>query len=281
MKIEQINNIKIQSIKVKEPTFLYNEDLPPFWFQVIALIGGRGFGKTTLSCSILTLQKPYIDKLYVVSPNIKTDKKVMTVVEKFDYDLHEDLNDDVLNDIYNDIDRRIDLYQVGERLYKIVKHIKKHKIETLNKDDEDFIEALDEESVDEAISLFKRGRPPTSVLWLSDMVGNKLFHKHDGNLVKGIIKNRHRYMSVLLETQNLKSIAPPVRKCVSLFLIAPTMDKNYMKQLYEEVQGAIPTFDDFCEIMNEVASKPYQFLLIFNNGVNKDVRINFDRRINF
>ena len=212
-------------------------------------------------------------------------------VEKFDYDLHEDLNDDILNDIYHDIDRRIDLYQVGERLYKLVKHLKKvdkgglrgtsPPIETLNKDDEDFIEALDEETVDEAISLFKRGRPPTSVLWLSDMVGNKLFHKHDGNLVKGIIKNRHRYMSVLLETQNLKSIAPPVRKCVSLFLIAPTMDKNYMKQLYDEVQGAIPTFDDFCEIMSEVASKPYQFLMIFNNGVNRDVRINFDRRINF
>ena len=281
MLIEQINTIKISSIKVKEPKFLYNEDLPPFWFQVIALIGGRGFGKTTLSGNILTLQKPYIDKLYVVSPNIGTDKKVMEVVKKFDYVLHEDLTPDILKQIYDDIDRRIELYQTGEKLYKLIKRIKKGKIEVLDKDDEMFIDSLDEDTADEAIKLLKKGRPPTSVLWLSDMVGNKLFHKHDGELVKGIIKNRHRYMSVLLETQNLKSIAPPVRKCVSLFLIAPTMDRAYAKQIYEEVQGAIPTFEDFIEVMNEVASKPYQFLMIFNNGVNRDIRINFDRRIVF
>jgi hypothetical protein len=281
MLVEQINTIQIRSIKVKEPKFLYNEDLPPFWFQVIGLIGGRGFGKTTLSCNILQLQKPYIDKLYVVSPNISTDKKVMEVVKKFDYILKEDLTPEILKEIYDDIDRRIELYQTGERLYKLIKRIKKEKIDVLDKDDEMFIDSLDEDTADEAIRLLKKGRPPTSVLWLSDMVGNKLFHKHDGDLVKGIIKNRHRYMSVLMETQNLKSIAPPVRKCISIFLIAPTLDRNYMKQIYEEVQGAIPTFDDFIKVMEEVGSKPYQFLMIFNNGVNRDVRINFDRRIVF
>ena len=281
MLVEQINTIKIQSIKVKEPKFSYNEDLPPFWFQVIGLIGGRGFGKTTLSCNILQLQKPYIDKLYVVSPNISTDKKVMEVVKKFDYILKEDLTPEILKEIYDDIDRRIELYQTGERLYKLIKRIKKEKIDVLDNDDEMFIDSLDEDTADEAIRLLKKGRPPTSVLWLSDMVGNKLFHKHDGELVKGIIKNRHRYMSVLMETQNLKSIAPPVRKCVSIFLIAPTLDRSYMKQIYEEVQGAIPTFDDFVKVMEEVGSKPYQFLMIFNNGVQRDVRINFDRRIVF
>ena len=273
--LEQINNIKIEEIKVKEPKFRSHPDIFNWFFQVILLIGNRGMGKTTISLNLLRLQRPHIDKLYILSPNANTDRKILEVIKDFDYDLYDELTEEIIDNIKEDIDRRIKLYQDAEKLYKIIK--KKKKI--LTEEDEDFLEDLDIEDIEQMIELYKKGRPPTSTIWLSDMVGHKLLHDRNGPLVKMIIKNRHRYLTALIETQNMKSVAPPIRKCASVFMIAPTMDYNYRKQIYEEVEGVIPTLELFHEILDKVAETPHQFLTIFNDGSTKQITINLDKKI--
>ena len=81
LNIEKINNIAVKAIEVKEPSFPCNPELFPFWFQVVLLVGNRGFGKTTLALNMLELEKNYIDMVYVISPNAKTDLKVMKVLD--------------------------------------------------------------------------------------------------------------------------------------------------------------------------------------------------------
>jgi len=129
------------------------------------------------------------------------------------------------------------------------------------------------------LELVKKGRPPTSVLWVDDQVGTNLIHKKEGELVKMVIKNRHRYLTCIFGTQNLKSISPPIRKCASVLFIAPTMDKKYRQDIFIELEGVVKTFDNFNEIMDEVNKQPYQFLSVFNNGKQSDLRINLDRKI--
>lgn len=275
--LEQINNIKIKPIKVKTPIFPSNPNIFPWWFQVCLLCGQRGMGKTTISLNLLKLQKPYIDKVYILSPNIKTDQKVKKVIKNFEFELFEELTNEIIEEIKDDIDQRIALYQNGLILYNLIKK----KPKTLTDQEEAFLNDLDIELVDDMLEVVSRGRPPTSVLWVSDMVGHKLLHDRNGELVKLIIKNRHRYTTVIIETQNMKSVAPPIRKCASVFMVAPTMDFNYRKQIYEEIEGCIPNFELFNEIMDKVAEMPHSFLTIFNDGLRKDVLINLDKKINF
>ena len=277
LKLEQINKIKIEEIKVEEPIFQSHPDIFKWFFQVILIIGNRGMGKTTISLNLLKLQKPYIDKLYILSPNANTDKKIVEIIKDFNYELYDELTEEIIDHIKDDIDRRIKLYQDGERLYKLIKKKKK----TLTEEEEEFLEDLDIEDIEEMMTLYKKGRPPTSCLWLSDMVGHKLLHDRNGPLVKMIIKNRHRFLTALIETQNMKSISPPIRKCASVFMIAPTMDYNYRKQIYEEVEGVIPTLELFHEILDKVAETPHQFLTIFNDGKTKQITINLDKKISF
>lgn len=279
IEIEKINNIKVEPIKVKEPVFKSNPDLFPFWFQVILLVGNRGFGKTTIALNLLELQKEYIDRLYVVCPNAKTDLKVEAVLKNMPTIMYEFLTEEVVKDIQIDIDRRIQQYEDGKLLYKLIKRVKTQKNPKLSDEEQDFLEELNDDDIPIMLEMVKKGRPPTSVLWIDDQVGTNLIHKKEGELVKMIIKNRHRYLTCLFGTQNLKSISPPIRKCSSVLFIAPTMDKKYRQDIFIELEGVVKTFENFNEIMDEVNKKPYQFLSVFNNGKQSDMRINLYRKI--
>ena len=149
----------------------------------------------------------------------------------------------------------------------------------MSDEEQDFLEELKDDDIPEMLELVKKGHPPTSVLWIDDQVGTNLIHKKEGELVKMVIKNRHRYLTCIFGTQNLKSISPPIRKCASVLFIAPTMDKKYRQDIFIELEGVVKTFDNFNEIMDEVNKQPYQFLSVFNNGKHSDLRINLDRKI--
>lgn len=278
LNIEKINNIAVKAIEVKEPSFPCNPELFPFWFQVVLLVGNRGFGKTTLALNMLELEKNYIDMVYVISPNAKTDLKVMKVLDTMPHKLYDTLTEDVVEDIKNDIDRRIQLYNDGKRLQKLLAKLPSVP-KAVEDSDIEFIERLDENTIPEMFNLLRRRHPPTSVLWIDDQVGTSLIHRKEGELVKMVIKNRHRYLTCMLGTQNLKSISPPIRKCASVLFIAPTMDKKYRQDIFTELEGVVKTFDIFNEIMDEVNKNPYQFLSVFNNGKQSDLRINLDRKI--
>ena len=57
------------------------------------------------------------------------------------------------------------------------------------------------------------------------------------------------------------------------------MDKKYRQDIFIELEGVVKTFDNFNEIMDEVNREPFQFLSVFNNGKQSDLRINLDRKI--
>ena len=141
------------------------------------------------------------------------------------------------------------------------------------------LENINENDLDEMLKLYSKGRPPNSTIFVDDMAGSNILHKKEGRLVKFVIKNRHRYTTFIIAVQNLKSISAPIRKVASVLFIANTLDKNYRKDLYEIVQGAIPDFETFEELMNELGKEKYSFLSIYNNGHSSDVRINLNKKI--
>lgn len=278
LQIEKINNIEVKAIKVQKPVFPSNPDIFPFWFQVILLCAERQFGKTTLVLNLLKLERPYIDYIYVISPNSKTDPQVLEGLKGFNYTIHDDLTEQLVKEIEDDLDYKIELYQKSIKLMKLIKSLNNRKRD-LDDEEIELLDNIDEEELDTMLKLYKKGRPPCSVLWIDDMAGSELLHKDNGPLVKLIIKNRHRYLVPIICVQNLKSFAPSLRRNSSVVFIAPTINIDYRKDLYSIVGGAFPNFRKFEEVMDAVGKEPHGFLSVYTKGITTDIRLNLDKKI--
>lgn len=276
--LETINNIKINEIKVKKPHFPSNPDLPPFFFSILVMCGGRGFGKTNLSLNMLKLQAPYIDNVIIISPNSKSDPQVLEGLKGFQYKIYDDLTEDIVQEIETEIDNRIDLYLNAVKLIKLIKKLNS-KNPQFSDEEIETLEKMDTNNLEEMLKLYKKGRPPNTVLIVDDCMGSNILHQNQGQFVKLLIKNRHRYLVPIILIQNLKSLSAPIRKVANWLFFAPTMDENYRKDLYSIVQGAIPTYHIFSELMDNVAKEKYSFLSVYNNGTHhSDVRINLNKK---
>jgi hypothetical protein len=228
--------------------------------------------------NLLNLERPYIDYVYVISPNSNTDPQVLEGLKGFNYTIHDDLTEELVREIEKDLDYKIELYQKSVKLMKLIKSLNNRKRD-LDDEELELLETINENELDTMMALYKKGRPPCSVMWIDDMAGSELLHKDNGPLVKLIIKNRHRYLVPIICVQNLKSFAPSLRRNSSVVFVAPTINKDYRKDLYNIIGGAFPNFSKFEEVMDLVGQEPHGFLSVYTKGTTTDLRLNLDKKI--
>jgi hypothetical protein len=284
MKIEKINNFEIQNLDIKDKEVLKTSDKcpPGFHYGVHLVAGGRGYGKTTFVLNLLLEQYKAgaFNNIYIISPNIETDKKTMYILDKIQVDkkIYNDLTNEIVKEIRDDLDEKISNYNKDLEEIKILKQIAKYKnpskipaelIEELSK-----IDFKDEE-------YYKNVKKPLSVLYIDDMLGNKIMTHPSSSLSKLVSINRHKFLTCFISLQDMKSISPRIRKCASHYIIAPSPNIDYLKALHAEICGVIHTFEDFQNLIKETNKIPYQFIIIYINGPYSKVFINFNRLVTF
>jgi len=103
---------------------------------------------------------------------------------------------------------------------------------------------------------------PWSVLLLDDCTDDpRIFNK---SIFQGLYKNgRHWKMLFVLSLQYCMDVKPVIRTNIDgVFILRETNLRN-RKSLYENYAGIIPTFDMFCEIMDQITND-YTALYIHN-----------------
>jgi len=206
MKVFNINNIKPLNINVKRE-FPFpnpkNKNLPPangdipFFNGVFA--GSRGSGKSHLGLELLENLKQYYTKFYVISPTIKTDKKVRVFFEKLEDDemkveYFDTLNEDTLSFILDDLKADMDLWKKYMKICTLIDKIKKFGSKGLNDeelgelmslllfDDEDDIDMSDLDNILQAFpDYIMNDYPPMSMMFIDDCYGCKLLSKSQGS----------------------------------------------------------------------------------------------------
>ena len=110
---------------------------------------------------------------------------------------------------------------------------------------------------------------PWSALIIDDcMDDNRLFNRP---IIQGLYKNgRHWSMLYILALQYSLDIKPSIRTNIDGTFIFREPNVNFRRKLWENYAGIIPTFDDFCEIMNQLTDK-HMALYIHNASQSNEI----------
>ena len=108
----------------------------------------------------------------------------------------------------------------------------------------------------------KHLKNPWSVLLLDDCADDvKIFNRP---LFHNLFKNgRHFSMFFILSLQYSLDIKPAIRTNIDTTFILRESNLRNRKSLYENYAGVIPTFQDFCQLLDEV-TQDYTALVIHN-----------------
>lgn len=305
MKVINIDNIKPLKINVKkEFDFPNPTNLPPnsgdIPFFNGCLVGSRGSGKSVLGLELLENLKNLYNKYYVISPTLKTDKKVREFFEGLEDDekkviYYEELNERNLNEILDDLKNDLDLWKKFMKIKTLIDKIKKSGTKNLNDseldeimslmmfDDEDDIDFNDLDNVFDAFpDYIMNPYPPMSMMWIDDCYGCKLLSKSQGSNVftQYWIKHRHYFVSNLIMVQSISGVPRAIRSNTSLFCAFGVKSNKDRDILYSEVDNIFPNKKDFLELMDEADKQDYGFLYIDSSSVkNADIRIGLRKKI--
>ena len=305
MKVININNIKPLKINVKkEFNFPNPQNLPPnsgdIPFFNGLLCGSRGSGKSVLGLELLENLKQYYTKYYVISPTIKTDKKVKDFFEDLENDelkviYYEELNEKNLNQILDDLKEDVNLWKKYMKIKMLFDKVKKYGSKALNDVELDEIMSLllfdDEEDIDlddfdNILNSFpdyiKNEYPPMSIMWVDDCYGCKLLTKTQGTnaFTQYWIKHRHYFCSNLIMVQSISGVPRAIRSNTSLFCAFGVKSVKDRDILYNEVDNIFPDKKKFIDLMNEADKEDYGFMYIDSSSVkNPDIRIGLRKKI--
>lgn len=103
-------------------------------------------------------------------------------------------------------------------------------------------------------------------------------HLRNKKLVKFLKENRAYRCFNIISSQYYCDIPPGARSNLQFLILYSDIPKDKLKLIFSENIKRLG-FEDFYKIYIETTSVPYQFLYI-NKEDYKDIRINFDKRIN-
>jgi hypothetical protein len=107
-----------------------------------------------------------------------------------------------------------------------------------------------------------------AMLLLDDCTDNKAIF--NSGLQQGLFKRgRHMRLFYILSLQYALDIRPDIRVNIDGVFILNERNKNIRKKLYENFAGNIPTFEIFCELMNDL-TEDYTAIYIDNSGMRND-----------
>ena len=305
MKVININNIKPLKINVKKefdyPTL---SNLPPangeLPFFNGCLIGSRGSGKSFLALELLDNLKSIYNKYYVISPTLKTDKKVRDFFDNLENEnkkviYYDELTEKSLNDIMEDLKEDIELWKKYMKIKLLLDKVKKHGSKKLNDEELDELMSLlmfdDEEElklddldliIDAFDDYIKNPYPVMSIMFIDDCYGCKLLTKSQGSNVftQYWIKHRHYFCSNLIMVQSISGVPRAIRSNTTLFCAFGVKSVKDRDTLYSEVDNIFSNKNDFIDLMNQADKEDYGFLYIDSSSVKTpDIRIGLRKKI--
>jgi hypothetical protein len=193
MKTEKLKGLEINTGKSKGFAFETPPDLPKA-HQSMLFVGKRSSGKT-LSCVNL-LEKMKYDRIFVISPSVKSNKEYMDRLNLNPDDIEDDVDDITCIDrVLAKIDQeRDDLEEYWEKLERWKKFNKQLNEGYMLNDleDEDLLDLFNPMTREFEKPKHKyNGKIPMIALLFDDVVGSMLFTKGIRRLNKLTIYHRH------------------------------------------------------------------------------------------
>lgn len=192
---------------------------PPF---LLVVNGNVRTGKSNLMMNLIYNQsfyKDYFDSIFFVSPTVMNDETLQHLRE----------DDDIVK-----------LSENLENIDEIVKTIVESKQENDN-DDKDSSEETEKKHW---------------LLVLDDCLG---FIKQRSYISFLCTRYRHYKISIIISSQNFRSIPNVIRQNSSGYLIFKTTNNKEYNKIEDEMGGLLPDFEKLYEIATD---KPYNFLFI-------------------
>jgi hypothetical protein len=280
-----MKQVKVKGLDIKVPDgspFTYTTDpMLPKAHQNLLVVAPRGQGKTTFCINLLE-RMPY-DRIFVVSPSIKSNMALMSRLKLDPEDIFENPDDiSCLDTIKAEIEKERD--DLEEYLEK--KKLYKQLMKMLSRDDMFSIP-------DELLLMFYRqgdfkppthkynGRKPCMAILFDDCLGSGIFtkgirklnaltiyHRHLGQLQEGGALGCSLYFLV----QSYKAQAGGISKCIrgntTALAIGRTKSDKELDDIAEEC-GAEVSKETFLKVHQE-ATKDSKFDFLFIDFHKKD-----------
>jgi hypothetical protein len=277
MKTEKLKGLEINTCKSKAFAFETPPDLPKA-HQSMLFVGKRGSGKT-LACVNL-LEKMKYDRIFVISPSVKSNKEYMDRLNLDPDDIEDDVDDitcidRVLAKIEQERDDLEEYWEKLARWKKLTKQLNEGYM--LNDvDDEDLIELYNPITNNFDKPKHKwGGKIPMIAILFDDVVGSMLFTKGIRKLNKLTIYARHIApftekggavgTSLFFLIQCLKAQAGGISKCIrnntSSLVLYKTKNETELKDVQQECGGEIAE-EVFYKMYDYATSQPFGFLFI-------------------
>jgi len=252
-----------------------DEDLPKSHQQTL-VNGARGSGKTIAICNLIKKMK--YDRIFWVSPTVRSNQTIMSMLKIRDEDIFEDIDDITIPDqIKAEIEEEARLYdEYHEKMKKYKLFIKQKEYKNVI-DDELLMEFFNPNTDQfDKPEHWLNGRRAHMCCCYDDCLGSILFskgarkitnmailHRHLGSVVSnggGALGCSKFYLTQSYKTQH-GGIPKAVRNnCTSLIIFKTKSDKELV-ELQEEV-GAEVSKECFYKIYNYATAEPHSFLFI-------------------
>jgi hypothetical protein len=277
MRIEKLKNLEINTVKSKGFAFETPPDLPSA-HGVFLFCGKRQSGKT-LSCVNL-LEKMKYDRIFVISPSVKSNKEYMDKLNLNPDDIEDDVDDITCIDrILAKIDQeRDDLEEYWEKLERYKKLSKQLNEGYLLNDleDEDLLDMYNPLTNNFEKPKHKyNGKIPMIAILFDDVVGSMLFTKGIRKLNKLTIYARHISpfterggavgVSLFYLCQVFKAtcggISKAIRNNTTSLVLFKTKNENELRDVQQECSGEIDEAT-FYKMYEYATAEPHSFLFI-------------------
>ena len=273
-----MKTIKLKGLEInvgKKNAFAYETppDLPKA-HQSMLFVAKRGLGKT-LSCVNL-LEKMKYDRIFVVSPSVKSNKELMDRLNLDPDDIEDDVDDiTCLERIFAKLDQeRDDLEEYESKMEKYKKFNKSINF-NIPLEDDDLLDLYNPITRNfEKPKHRYGGRPPMCAILFDDVVGSMLFTKGIRKLNKLTIYHRHVSpftkvgalgVSLFFLIQSYKAQAGGISKCIrnntTSLVLFKSKNEGELKDIQQECSGEVSE-ETFYKMYEYATNEPHSFLFI-------------------
>lgn len=276
MKTEKVKNMNI--VLPKSKAFAYDTPTDcPKAHQNCLIIARRGLGKST--CCVNLIEKMKYDRLFIISPTMKSNKDLMARLNIDEEDVYEDPDDVSCLDLIKQA-----VEQEAEDLDKYIEDLKKYNQLMKNLNSNKPIEMSDEllyTFFNPDTGNFEKpkhrwnGRKPLCGLLVDDCLGSRLFSKGIQRLNKMTILHRHigglknmdgaiglsLYFLVQSYVCQYGGISRCIRNNATSIILFKTKNEKELQQVVDECSGEIePSI--FLKFYEYAIQEPHDFLFI-------------------
>lgn len=274
MKTIKLKNLDIKLGKSKAFAYPTPDDLPQA-HQSMLFVGKRSSGKSLSAVNLL--EKMKYDRIFVVSPSVKSNKDIMDRLHLDPDDIFDDVDDiTCIDQIIAKLDiERDDLEDYQDKIEKW-KRMNKAISEGYMFND------LDDETLLDLYNPMTRefdkpkhrwgGKRPMCAILFDDVVGSMLFTKGIRRLNKLTIYHRHIApfetggalgVSLYFLIQSYKAQAGGISKCIrnntTALVLFKSKNEQELRDVQQECSGEISE-ETFYKLYNYATAEPHSFL---------------------